>query len=124
MARTQIDVRTKTMTAAALTCRRLGHAMTAVPVPPRRRLELRRLGQYAERLVCLRGCTRWREDVSDAATEELVSSHGGYIDKAGYLIQTRGTGRLPRTAAKAAYRKRVGAPKVKPVGLMEFPEPA
>lgn len=115
MARQQIDARTKTMSAAALACRRLGgHAMTPVPVATARRLELRQLGQYAERLVCLRGCSRWREDVFDGQTHELVARRGSYLDKDSYLVQGGGGGRLPQAAARAAYRKMVGEPELVP----------
>jgi len=114
MVRKQVDVRTKTMSAAALTCRTLGHAMSPVPVKPARRMELRQLGQYAIRVVCLRGCSRWREQVFDDATDELVSTKGDYTDKDSYLVQQHGTGRLPRTAARGAYRRKVGEPEVDP----------
>jgi len=114
MARQKIDARTKTMSAAALRCRTLGHAMEFVPVTPARRLELRQLGQYAERVVCLRGCSRWREQVFDAQTHELVAQSGNYTDKDSYLVQARGTGRLPRSAARAAYHAMVAEPDALP----------
>lgn len=110
MARKKIDARTKTMSAAALRCRTLGHAMEFVPVSPARRLELRQLGQYAERVVCLRGCSRWREQVFDADTDELVGQSGNYTDKDSYLLQTKGMGRLPRSAARAALHAQLGEP--------------
>lgn len=114
MARQQIDARTKTMSAAALACRKLGHAMTPVPVAAARRMELRQLGQYADRLICLRGCGRWREDVFAIDGDELVARSGDYLDKESYLVQQKGTGRLPREAARRAYRQRVGEPDVAP----------
>lgn len=114
MARKQIDVRTKTMSTAAKKCRTIGHAMEFVPVSPARRLELRQRGQYAERLVCLRGCSRWREQVFDAATDELVGQTGNYTDKDSYLLQAKGTGRLSRAAARAAYHQAVGDPELVP----------
>lgn len=124
MPRSQIDVRTRTMTSQALTCRTFGHAPQPIPVPARRRTELRQLGQYAIRAVCLRGCTRWWENLYDLDTDELVASRNGYLDKEGYLIHERGSGRLPRTSARAAWKKVVGMPKAVPAGLPEFPEPA
>jgi hypothetical protein len=114
MARKQLDVRTKTMSPAALTCRTLGHAMTPVPVKPARRMELKQLGQYAIRVVCLRGCSRWREQVFDDDTEELIYTKGSYTDPDSYLVQQHGTGRLPRTQARAAFRRKVGEPEVDP----------
>lgn len=107
----RVDARTKTMSATALTCRTLSHAMTPIPVPAARRLELRQLGQYEIRMVCMRMCTRWRRDVFDADTNVLVSSKGGYGTPDTYLVQAHGTGRLPRTAARAAFRAVVGEPK-------------
>lgn len=120
----RIDVRTKTMTRQALTCRTYGHAPQPIPVPARRRAELRQRGQYADRCVCLRGCTRWWENIYDLDTHELVARRSGYLDKDGYLIHDRGSGRLPRAAARAAWRKVVGPPKAAPAGITEFPEPA
>jgi hypothetical protein len=115
MARKKIDVRTKTMSPAAKKCRTIGaHAMDFVPVSPARRLELRQRGQYAERMVCLRGCSRWREQVFDADTDELVAQSGGYLDKDSYLVQARGTGRLPRAAARAAYHSSISDPELPP----------
>jgi len=114
MPRKRIDARTRTMSVAALTCRTLGHALTPVPVKAERRLELRQRGQYAIRVVCQRGCSRWREQVFDAATDELVYTKGDYTDKDTYLVQQRGTGRLPRQAARAAFRQKVGEPEVDP----------
>lgn len=113
--RKKIDVRTKTMSPAAKKCRTIGaHAMDFVPVSPARRLELRQRGQYAERMVCLRGCSRWREQVFDENTDELVATSGGYLDKDSYLVQARGTGRLPRAAARAAYHSSVSEPELTP----------
>jgi len=114
MPRKKIDARTKTMSPAALRCRTLGHAMEFVPVTPARRMELRQLGQYAERVVCLRGCSRWREQVFDAETNELVAQTGNYTDKDSYLLQAKGTGRLPRSAARAAFHAVVGEPDALP----------
>ena len=102
----EIDVRTKTMSDVALTCRALGHGMVEKTVPRVRELELKRLGQYQESLVCFRGCGRWRTDIRDMDTDELISSTGDYEDKAAYLVQERGTGRLPRAAARGAHRVR------------------
>lgn len=124
MARKRIDARTKTMSTAALTCRTLGHCMVQVPVKPERRSELRKLGQYAIRVVCLRGCSRWREQVFDDATDEYCYSKGDYTDKDSYLVQARGTGRLPRTAARAAFRRAVAEPQVPESALVAAAVPA
>lgn len=110
MVRKQIDSRTKTMSAVALTCRTFGHGMVEKPTPRARELELRKLGQYEQRLVCFRGCTRWHTNICDSATDEVISSTGGYGDKQSYLVQERGTGRLSRQAARGAYRRRVPRP--------------
>jgi hypothetical protein len=114
MARKKIDARTKTMSTAAKKCRTIGHAMEFVPVSPARRLELKQRGQYAERLVCLRGCSRFREQVFDEQTDELVAQTGNYSDKDSYLLQTRGQGRLSRAAARAAYHQAVSEPELPP----------
>lgn len=112
----QIDVRTKTMSAVALECRTLGHMPARIPVPAARRLELRDRGQKMLRIVCARrvhdeGCGRWRELIIDIETGEIVSDRGDYTDKDRYLVQTPGTGRLPRREARKAFFKRVGEPK-------------
>lgn len=107
----RVDPRTKTMSDEALTCRTLGHAPVPVPVPARERAALARIGQYMIHLKCLRGCTRWRKDIYRTSDDELVSSNGNYEDKKSYLVQERGTGRMPRSAARRAWRRRVGVPK-------------
>lgn len=105
MVRKQIDAKTKTMSDAALACRALGHGMVEKPVPRGRELELQQLGQYEERLVCFRACGRWRNDIRDAVTDELIGRTGNYIDKESYLVQGDG-GRLSRSAAMGAHRAR------------------
>lgn len=111
MARKQIDARTKTMSAVALTCRALKHGMVEKPVPRSRELELRRLGQYEIRMVCFRGCGRFRSQICDEETDEVIGTTGGYTDPQTYLVQERGTGRLSPAAARAAYRKRMRSKK-------------
>lgn len=103
MVRKQIDNRTKTMSLTALRCRTFGHAYVEVKVPRGREVELKQIGQYEIRMVCERGCTRHRECLFDMATDELIGETGGYYDEDAYLVQEKGTGRLPRAAARGAY---------------------
>ncbi len=106
MARKRIDARTKQMSNTTLACRTLGHGMVEKPVPRDRELELKRLGQYEIRMVCFRGCGRYRSVICDAGTDEVIGAGGsGYTDKT-YQVPERGSGRLPRAAARAAYRSR------------------
>jgi hypothetical protein len=107
----QIDVRTKTMSRAALKCRALGHAMDDVAIPPRLRAEFHAKGQRLIRLVCLRGCSRWRELIVDMESNEIIGARGNYTEADSYLVQETGTGRLPKAAARAAYFVRVGERK-------------
>lgn len=102
--RARVDVRTKTMSVEALECRSLGgHAYTRVPIPAIERAELNKLGQRKIKVVCGRGCSRWRAITVDKATGEIISREGDYSDPKTYLVQDRGTGRLPSDAARVAF---------------------
>jgi len=112
----KIDARTKTMSAVALACRTLGHMPVLVPVPAADRLAYRDKGQRMLRILCARrindqGCGRWREIILDIDTDEVISERGDYTNKDQYLVQAKGTGRLPRRAARGAFFKVVGEPK-------------
>lgn len=112
----QIDVRTRTMSVVALACRTEGHWMGDVAVPARMRTEYHAKGQRLLRLECHRringqGCGRWREIITDMDTGELIGQRGSYEDADEYLVQTSGTGRLLRAAARVAYHTRVGERK-------------
>jgi hypothetical protein len=112
----QIDVRTRTMSLVALKCRTEGHWMDDVAVAPRIRTEHHARGQRLLRLECHRrvngqGCGRWREIITDMDTGEIIGQRGSYEDPDEYLVQTTGTGRLPRSAARVALHSRVGERK-------------
>lgn len=99
----QLDARTNTMSTTALMCRSIGHATTLVPTAPKVRREFLALGQRLMRLKCSRGCSYWRELILDANTGELIGARSGYDNPEEYLVQTPGSGRLPRAAARVAF---------------------
>lgn len=101
--RAQIDARTKTMSAQALTCRSLGHSPVLKPTPPAVRADYRKKGQRLVRITCGNGCSYWREIIMDIATGETIGAKSGYDNPADYLVQTPGAGRLPRSAARVAF---------------------
>lgn len=101
--RTRIDARTKTMSAEALTCRSFGHQPVLVPTAPATMADLRKRGQRMARLRCRNGCSYWREIIMDMATGETISNRSGYENPGDYLVQTPGSGRLPRGAARLAF---------------------
>lgn len=103
----QLDERTNTMSTTALMCRGIGHAMTIVPTAPGIRAGYRRLGQRLMRLKCSRGCTYWRDLILDADTGELLGAKSGYGSPADYLVQSPGSGRLPRAAARVAFLEHI-----------------
>ncbi len=102
-ARVRVDERTKTMSVEALMCRTIGHAPTIIPTPTHERVELSRKGQRKIKTVCGNGCGRWRDVVIVKSSGEVVSMSGSYSDPKSYLVQQRGSGRLPRTEARKAF---------------------
>lgn len=101
--RPQVDERTQTMSDEALQCRSIGHAPVMVPTPAAVRAEYRKVGQRLLRIRCERGCSYWREIAIDEKTGITESTSSGYDNPGEYLVQTRGTGRLPRSAARVAF---------------------
>ncbi len=99
----QIDVRTQTMSAEALTCRTFGHAIAPVDTPAALRARHRRHGERLIMLRCSRGCSYWRDLIVDLYNGEEIRVRSGYTDPASYLVQEHGTGRLRRAAARAAF---------------------
>ena len=106
--RAQVDSRTETMSVEAVTCRSLGHSMVMIPTPVVERLEHKRRGQRLLKLKCSRGCSRWRTILLDLTTHEVLGDTGGYQDPKSYVVQERGTGRLPRAVARGAFFRVVG----------------
>lgn len=104
--RIQVDERTKDMSLAVLTCRRLGHAWEDRPQGKRRRAELRKIGLSQSVLCCIR-CTLTMVETIDLDTWEVTSRtpEGGYPP--GYLAP-KGTGRLPKAEARKAHIARRG----------------
>jgi hypothetical protein len=104
----RVDARTKTMSHEAKTCRSWGHSSVPLPTPAKLRMEYRQKGQRYKKLVCSRGCSYWRLYILDRATGDVISSTSGYTNPAEYLVQTKGTGRLPKAAARAAWFREEG----------------
>lgn len=104
----RIDVRTRTMSHEAKTCRSWGHAMVPIPTPARVRAEYRQKGQRYKKLVCSRGCSYWRAFILDRNDDEVISVTSGYTNPSEYLVQSQGTGRLPKSAARAAWFREEG----------------
>lgn len=100
-----VDERTKDMSLAALTCRRFGHAWFELPQGKRRRAELRLAGLSESVIKCER-CTLTLVEQVDLDTWEVRSRRpeGGYPDN---YLAPKGTGRVPRSAARAAHAARM-----------------
>lgn len=103
------DPRTETMTNTALECRDVGHAWARVPMGPKRRLELARLGQVEKIQVCDRGCGTEKTQIIDVVERTRVGSPRSRYGE-GYRItgEYAGSGRLPRMDAFIASLVRSG----------------
>ena len=77
--------------------------MVLVTTPARERREYAAKGQRLAMLKCERQCTYWRNVVLWIENGKTVSAKSGYGNPAEYLVQERGTGRLPRSAARVAF---------------------
>ena len=99
--RPQIDVRTDTMPPQVLLCRSMNHPWQRVPVPASRRTELLRDGLVEWHWHCLR-CGSSRIDLFELPDFTTVRSNIRYCSD--YLMPSKhkGTGRLPRNAARRA----------------------
>lgn len=103
-----IDTRTDTMSEEALRCRARGHAWDDAPISRVRRLELLRLGQVEELLVCLRCRGTW-SIVRELPSFEVVSQVRRYAEPETYLV-AKGSGRMRRIeAGKALFARALGS---------------
>lgn len=102
--RPQLDDRTKSMSAEALTCRSFGHAPYRAPIDAPERIGYKRKGQQLVVLGCRNGCGYERRIILDRSTKEVISSTTKYSDPKSYLVQsTLGGGRVPRQESRKAF---------------------
>lgn len=102
--RYQIDTRTQTMSATALQCRTFGHHVTMLPTPAKLRASHKRDGERLIQLRCTRDCGYSRDLVVDFWSGESLRERTWYAEGGkDYLVQGHGMGRLPKSAARAAF---------------------
>jgi hypothetical protein len=101
----EVDVRTDDMPIEALLCRSLRHKWEPVTLGARRRAALVKDGVIEGVRACDR-CGARRIVVRDLANWNIISTRMEYPD--GYLIGTRGSGRLPMDDASQALFVRSG----------------
>jgi len=103
----QVDERTLPLTDEAILCRKRTHNWDDADRIPtaRRRRELRALGQMEEYEDCMT-CASVRISVVSTSTWKVIRRKIVYSE--GFLLAVKGAGRLPQSAARAAYYARRG----------------